>query len=78
MWKNFLYDLEKKWYKTNFLVSNNYYENMLDFSIKNWIKTFNLIKPIDNYFYKNLIEVKSKLEKIDLEIVKKLKEKFKI
>lgn len=61
--KNFLYELNIDWYKTSHFISDDFYVTILDYSKKNNIKNFKIIKPIDNYFYKNLIKIQEKLQK---------------
>lgn len=62
MSKNFLYELSLDWYNTNYFISDDFYKTIFEYSTKNEIRNFKIIKPIDNYFYKKLLEIQLKLK----------------
>ena len=63
MWYNFIKEINNFWYSGEFVIWKSYYETILNYSLTNWVKEILLVKPVEDYVYKNFLKISSKLEK---------------
>ena len=69
MWYNFIEELNNKWFSWDFKVSNSYYNEVLDFCNKWWFSKVYVIKPVENYVYKNFLKIKDKLASNNIDLI---------
>lgn len=68
-WYNFIQELKSKWFNSDFLVSNNFYDAILNYCKDNWFDTIYLVKPSENYVYNNFLDISKKLISNNINIV---------
>lgn len=61
MWFNFVEELNNFWFKADFELWKNYFESILNYCLKNNFNEIFLVKPVENYVYKNFLEISKKL-----------------
>lgn len=68
-WKNFVNTLKNKWLKAEFIIWKSYFEAIKNYTNAENIQEIVIVKPIENYFYENLLKVQEKLKNIWIKII---------
>lgn len=66
--KNLIESLKKENFDAEFVLSKNYFETIKKYCQKNNVSEVFIVKPLDNYFYQNLLKISKKLNKIWINI----------
>jgi len=67
-WKQFIEYLQEKGMKADFLREKSFFDWLKKYAKKHAIKKYVLIKPVEDYVYKNFLKIEKKLENIWIEL----------
>lgn len=67
-WKQFIESLQEKGMQADFLVESSFFIWLKNYADKHNIKKYILVKPVEDYVYKNFLKIVKKLENIWVKI----------
>ena len=67
-WREYIRSLQEKGKKADFLIESSFFRWIIKHAAKNKIKKYGIVKPVEDYVYKNFLKIKKKLEKVSVEL----------